>query len=220
MHTHTNKSKESKSQAAANTPVQQSAHGTFQFEDNRPETLAQRRLSKVAKTNGQSSQLKSLQVKQSKSSPIQRLESGDDYSHKKLGKEAVENGWWEKDSGEFLAPPEITDDYDEDTYQYEMHYHQYSGELEKSDDEVSISGHGVWAKSDNKSRRQKYNITSKKNGGGHWYIDESSALGDQELGFEADKNPDAKGKLLGAFGALKEIFKDTMNSDGDDSDDD
>ncbi|MCO6357925.1 hypothetical protein [Roseivirga pacifica] len=42
MHTHTNKSKESKSQAAANTPVEQKEYGSFQFEDNRPETVAQR----------------------------------------------------------------------------------------------------------------------------------------------------------------------------------
>lgn len=236
MNTHADKTQGNKNQSFASTvsKKQSASESTFQFVDNRPEAVTQRKLQEIANNSPQAKQAAQLQAITKNSSQIpkvnqlntktahnhtiQRLESGEDYSHKKLGEEAKENGWWNKDDGEFLAPPAIMEDYDEDTYKFEMHYHQYSGELEKNEDEVSLSGHGVWAKKDGKSRRQKYAITSKKTDGGYWYVDGSSALGDEDLGFEENKNPDAKGKLLGAFDDLKSLVGDTMNSEDNDSD--
>lgn len=190
------------------------------FQDHRSEAVRQRKLQETAnegKNDPLLHQTMQLMVKSSSGQTIQRLAKGGDYTHKKLGKQAEENGWWNKDDGEFLVPGEVTEDYDEDTYQNEIHYHQYSA-IVAQDDEVSISGHGVWAKKDGESRRQLYAMTSKKDNHGVWYID-SGALGDEELGFAENKNPDAKGKLLGAFDEFKTIFKDTMNAN-DDSDTD
>jgi hypothetical protein len=69
MNTHTDKTQENKSQSVANTVSQkQSGESTFQFEDNRPEAIAQRKLQEMANNSPQVSQLRAFQDMANKNS--------------------------------------------------------------------------------------------------------------------------------------------------------
>ena len=63
MNTHADKSQENKSQSVANAVSQKSSSGesTFQFLDNRPEAVAQRKLQEMANNSIQAMQLKAFQ---------------------------------------------------------------------------------------------------------------------------------------------------------------
>jgi len=65
MNTHADKTTEAKSNAAANgVAVQQGAEheGTLQLEDNRPETIAQRKIQDAANNSPQVKQLRAVQA--------------------------------------------------------------------------------------------------------------------------------------------------------------
>lgn len=63
MKTHTDKSQENKSQSVANTVSQKKSgvESTFQFVDNRPEAIAQRKLQMMANSNFQGKQITQMQ---------------------------------------------------------------------------------------------------------------------------------------------------------------
>lgn len=63
MHTHADKTHENKNQSVSNGESQTQIGGeaTFEFEDNRPEAIAQRKLQEIANNSPQVSQLKALQ---------------------------------------------------------------------------------------------------------------------------------------------------------------
>lgn len=63
MHTHDNNTKENKSQSVSNgeSLVESSGESTFQFVDNRPEAVAQRKLQEMANNSPHVSQLRTLQ---------------------------------------------------------------------------------------------------------------------------------------------------------------
>lgn len=63
MNTHADKTQENKNQSVANATSQKQSSGesTFQFFDNRPETIAQRKLQEMANNSTQVSQLKTIQ---------------------------------------------------------------------------------------------------------------------------------------------------------------
>jgi hypothetical protein len=64
MNTHADKTQENKSQSVANS-ISQKRHfskSTFQFEDNRPETIAQRKLQEMANNSPQTKQAAQLQA--------------------------------------------------------------------------------------------------------------------------------------------------------------
>ncbi len=63
MNTHANKTQETKSQSVANVIAQKSSssESTFQFEDNRPEAIMQRKLIELAKNSPRAMQLKAIQ---------------------------------------------------------------------------------------------------------------------------------------------------------------
>jgi hypothetical protein len=63
MNTHTDKTQENKSQSvsAAGSQVQSGGESTFQFVDNRPEAIAQRKLQEMANNSPQVSQLRAFQ---------------------------------------------------------------------------------------------------------------------------------------------------------------
>jgi hypothetical protein len=65
MNTHADKTQKNKSYSVANAFTQKQSGGksTFQFVDNRPETIAQRKLQEMANNSRQSMQLKSFQKK-------------------------------------------------------------------------------------------------------------------------------------------------------------
>jgi hypothetical protein len=62
MNTHADKTQENKSQAvsAVDSQMQSSGVATFQFADNRPEAIAQRKLQEMANNSPQVSQLKAF----------------------------------------------------------------------------------------------------------------------------------------------------------------
>jgi hypothetical protein len=64
MHTHADKTQENKSQSVANAISQKQSGGesTFQFVDNRPETIAQRKLQEMANNSPQAEQVAHLQA--------------------------------------------------------------------------------------------------------------------------------------------------------------
>lgn len=64
MNTHADKTQENKSQSVANTVSQKQGNGdsTFQFVDNHPEAVAQRKLQEMANNSPRVSQLRSFQV--------------------------------------------------------------------------------------------------------------------------------------------------------------
>jgi hypothetical protein len=72
MNTYTDKTQESKRQSVANSVSQKqsSSKSTFQFADNRPEAIAQRKLQEMANNSPKATQLKTLQQK-----PIQKKEN-------------------------------------------------------------------------------------------------------------------------------------------------
>ena len=63
MHSHADRTQENKSQSVANAVSQKQSGGepTFQFEDNRPEAIAQRKLIEISNNSPQVKQLMSLQ---------------------------------------------------------------------------------------------------------------------------------------------------------------
>ena len=63
MNTHADKTQENKSQtvAAETSQMQSGGESTFQFVDNRPEVVAQRRLQEMANNSQQVSQLRAVQ---------------------------------------------------------------------------------------------------------------------------------------------------------------
>ena len=73
MHTHADKTQENKSQSVANEIPQMQSGGasTFQFVDNRPEAVAQRKLQGMANNGPQDSQLKAFQDMANTSSQMQ-----------------------------------------------------------------------------------------------------------------------------------------------------
>jgi hypothetical protein len=88
MNTHADKTQENKIQSVANTVAQKQSGGesTFQFVDNRPEAVAQRKLQEMANNNPRAMQLKAFQDMAnafgSKQQPIQRklnFQSGAEY---------------------------------------------------------------------------------------------------------------------------------------------
>lgn len=74
MNTHAEKTQENKSQAVANgfSQKQSSSESTFQFVDNRPEAIAQRKLQEMANNNPQLKQLKAIQEMANNSNALQR----------------------------------------------------------------------------------------------------------------------------------------------------
>lgn len=64
MNTHADKTQENKSQSVANAVSQKQGGGesTFQFVDNRPEAIAQRKLQEMAKNSPQVKQLRTFQA--------------------------------------------------------------------------------------------------------------------------------------------------------------
>jgi hypothetical protein len=76
MNTHADKTQENKSQSVANgkSQMQSSGESTFQFVDNRPEAIAQRKLQEIANNSPQVAQLKAFQeMANGTSSPIQMV---------------------------------------------------------------------------------------------------------------------------------------------------
>lgn len=63
MHTHADKTNENKKQSVSNgdSQMQSGGQATFEFEDNRPEAVAQRKLQEIANNSPQVSQLKAFQ---------------------------------------------------------------------------------------------------------------------------------------------------------------
>lgn len=74
MNTHADKTQENKSQAVANEVSQKPSSGepTFQFMDNRPEAIAQRKLQEIANSNPRVMQLKALQEMVNKSPQVKQ----------------------------------------------------------------------------------------------------------------------------------------------------
>ena len=81
MKTHADKTQENKSRSVSNgkSQMQSGAESTFQFEDNRPEPVAQRKLQDLANNSPQTRQAAQLQAMAdnfySKQQPIQKKEN-------------------------------------------------------------------------------------------------------------------------------------------------
>jgi hypothetical protein len=74
MNTHVDKTQENKSQSESNaeSQMQNSAESTFQFVDNRPEAIAQRKLQEMANNSPQVSQLRAFQEMANNSSKVKQ----------------------------------------------------------------------------------------------------------------------------------------------------
>ena len=75
MNTHVDKTSENKSQAVANSlpKLQSNSESTFQFMDNRPETIAQRKLQEAINNNPHVQQLKAYQEMANSSQQVKQL---------------------------------------------------------------------------------------------------------------------------------------------------
>jgi hypothetical protein len=75
MNTHADKTEEKKNQSATNgnTQIKRGGELTYQFVDNRPEAVAQRKLQEMANNSPQVSQLRSLQLMANNSSQTKQL---------------------------------------------------------------------------------------------------------------------------------------------------
>jgi hypothetical protein len=75
MNTHADKKSENKSQSVANslTKLESNGKSTFQFVDNRPEAIAQRRLQEMANNSPRALQLRALQEMANNSSQVSQL---------------------------------------------------------------------------------------------------------------------------------------------------
>jgi len=76
MNTHADKTQENKSQSVANgeSQMQNSGESTFQFEDNRPEAVAQRKLQAMANNSPQVSQLRAFHYMANNKQAVQKKE--------------------------------------------------------------------------------------------------------------------------------------------------
>lgn len=110
MNTHTDKAQENKSQSVSNSLTQKEggSESTFQFADNRPEAIAQRKMQELANTSSQVSQLRAFQamadnspqVKQADQQAIQK--KGND-----TGQQETDNDSPEAKNDANLKPSEI-----------------------------------------------------------------------------------------------------------------
>ena len=75
MNTHADKSQENKSQAVANSlpKLQSESESTFQFVDNRPEAIAQRKLQEAINNSPRVQQLKAYQEMANNSPQVKQL---------------------------------------------------------------------------------------------------------------------------------------------------
>jgi hypothetical protein len=232
MNTHADKTQEKKSQSVVNavSQKQSGAESTFQFVDNRPEAVAQRKLQEMANNSTQVKQLKALQemannspqVQQkpqmqfkadTKSSSsrnnekvVQRVLNGSDLTREQIGTKAKEYGLHQWNDGEFIASeksPETT---------YEIHVHNYGVESE-DDDNISITGHAVWKKQFGTANRnqQALTITGQREGD-RWSVDLDQ--GDERIDIPASINTDGKTALYdNVVNELDDIVKDALNED-------
>jgi hypothetical protein len=111
--------------------------------------------------------------------------------------------------GSFLTLDEIDEDVGEDTATFEIHLHLYD-DLAKNDDEVSFSGHAVWAKTQGQSNRRQFSIKATRHNA-RWVAEAEE--GEEQINADPAKNPDSKVKIIGAIETLRGMVADVLNDD-------